>query len=145
MRALAAFALILMAGCGRGNDSSNGARITPTGWEYRPASGAYAASLSYVDPGREIKFLASCNGEPNFLLAGGDYQVGATQFTLTVDQKSWILPTWQGEHGRGLWVDRHEQAKAIASAKRRIVFEVGNWRREIQPGPDLKAFAAACS
>jgi hypothetical protein len=147
MRIWLAFFALLIGGCNGTENTSNGDRPhkTPTGWEYRPSHGAYDASLSYVDGSRETKFFGSCNGEPVFFLMGGNYQAGATEFTLTVDDRSWRLPAWQGEHGRGLWVDRREQELAIANAKHHIVFQVGDWRSEIYPSPELTRFVSDCS
>ena len=138
---VASIALLLAASCNNGHHDSP----APTGWQYRPAQGAVEASLSYVDDKREIRLFGSCNGEPVFFLKGGDYPAGATKFTLTVDDQSWVLPAWQGEHGRGLWVNRPEQQAAIGRAKRRIVFQVGDWRREITPSSELASFTRACS
>jgi len=131
-------AAILLVACGEKQQSK-------AGWNYRPPRGAYEALLSYdfADAG-QTRFTGMCNGDPTFSMAGGDWQFLAPQFTLTVDDQSWTLPTMQGEHGHYLVVDRYAQAQAIAHAKQRIVFQVGNWRREVQPGAPLSQFVRDC-
>jgi hypothetical protein len=79
------------------------------------------------------------------MMVNGEWQSGAPRFILTVDRSSWNLPTRQGEHGHYLPVDLYTPQQAIAHAKRRIVFEVGNWRREIPPSPPLVNFVTDCS
>lgn len=114
------------------------------GWEYRPAHGANAAWLYYrFNDGEGTTLVGSCEGEPAFMMTGGAWE--AAQFTLTVDDRSWTLPTTQGEHGHYLPVDLHAPQQAIANAKRRIVFDAGKWRREIRPGVPLKTFVTDCS
>jgi hypothetical protein len=117
-----------------------------SGWEYRPAHGASTAWLHYrFGDGEGTTLIGSCEGELSFMMAGGAWQSGVRQFTLTVDDRIWTLPTSQGEHGHYLPVDLHIPQQAIANAKRRIVFQVGNWRREIRPGAPLTSFVADCS
>jgi hypothetical protein len=114
------------------------------GWEYQPAQGAHAARLFYrFDDGQETTLIGSCEGEPQFMIAGGGWE--APQFTLTVDDRSWRFPTREGEHGHYLPVDLYVASQAIAQAKRRIVFQAGNWRRALQPAPPLTSFVASCS
>lgn len=120
------------------------ARQPQSGWEYRAAHGAYAAQLYYCfRDGEGTTLIGSCEGEPSFLMARGSWN--GPKFTVTVDNKSWTLPTRQGEHGRYLPVDVLTANEAIAGAKQRIVFQVGSWRREIRPGAPLTSFAANCS
>jgi hypothetical protein len=134
----ASLALVFALGCS--------AKQPKSGWEYRPAHGAYAARLFYnFSDGEETTFIGSCAGVPSFMLAGGAWQLRAAQFTLTVDDRSWTLPTRQGEHGHYLPVDLQAPQQAIAKAKQRIVFQVGTWRREIRPGPPLTSFVTDCS
>jgi hypothetical protein len=49
---------------------------------------------------------------------------------------------------RGTWhylpVEAEAQVVAYASAKKRVLFQVGNWRREITPSPTLASFVADC-
>jgi hypothetical protein len=132
----ASMALALLLGCS--------AKQSESGWEYRPAHGAYAASLYYrFGDGEGTTLIGSCEGEPSFMIAGGRWQ--APEFILTVDDRSWKLPTSQGEHGHYLPVEPHIPNQAIASAKQRIVFQAGNWRREIRPGASLTSFVRDCS
>lgn len=134
---IASLALAFLVGCGRNNPKS--------GWDYRPAAGAYVAALDYrFNDGEGTVFIGSCEGEPSFMLAGGAWELGARQFTLTVDGGSWTMPTSQGEHGHYLPVEPHAATKAIADAKRHIVFQVGNWRRELHPSEPLKSFVKDC-
>src|SRR5579872_1666328 len=102
------------------------AKQPQSGWEYRPAHGAYAARLYFRFNDREdTTLIGSCEGEPSFAVAGGAWR--APWFTLTVDGQSWTLPTGQGEHGHYLPVDLGTPNAAIANAKHRIAFQVGNW------------------
>jgi hypothetical protein len=129
------FALAFVLGC---------AKEPQSGWEYRPAHGAYPAWLYYrFADGEGTTLVGSCEGEPSFMMTGGAWD--ATKFTLTVDDRSWTLPTRQGEHGHYLPVDLHLPQQAIAHARRRIVFQVGKWQREITPGTPLTSFVADCS
>src|SRR4051812_46597082 len=129
-------ALTLVVGCR--------AKQPQSGWEYRPGHGAYAGSLYYrFGDGEGTTLIGSCEGEPSFMLTGGAWH--SPQFTLTVDDRSWTMPARQGEHGRYLPVERHVPEQAIASARRRIVFQAGNWRREMRPGAPLTRFVADCS
>ena len=136
MRALfLSLALAFVIGCG--------AKQPPSGWEYDPAHGTHAAWLVYrFGDGQQTTLIGSCNGEPSFMIAGGDWE--AQQFTLTVDGKSWVMPTRQGEHGHYLPVDQSIPNQAISSAKQRIVFQAGDWRREIQPAQPLRDFVTDC-
>jgi hypothetical protein len=136
--AVVLFAAILVVACSEKQKSK-------PGWDYRPAHGAYEALLSYdfADAG-QTRFTGVCEGEPTFSIAGGDWQFLAPQFTLTVDDHSWTLPTMQSEHGHYLPVDRYAEEQAIAHAKQRIIFQVGNWRREIQPSTALNQFVRDC-
>src|SRR4051812_32743792 len=138
MRCLPTFlALALLVGCS--------AKQPRSGWEYRPAHGAYAAWLYYrFGDGEGTTLIGSCEGEPSFMISGGAWQDGAPQFTLVVDDRSWALPTSQGEHGHYLPVDLYIPGRALAQARQRIVFQVGRWRREIRPGAALKSFVADC-
>jgi hypothetical protein len=77
------------------------------------------------------------------MLAGGAWD--AHQFTLTVDDRSWSMPTRQGEHGHYLPVELHIANEAIANAKQRITFSAGSWHREIRPAQPLTSFVAECS
>lgn len=136
--AFASLALVFVLGCS--------AKQAKSGWEYRPAHGAYQAELYYrFGDGQETTLIGSCEGEPSFMMAGGAWQSSASQFTLTVDGKSWTLPTSQGEHGHYLQVDSYEPQQAIAHAKRSIIFQVGSWQREIRPDTPLTSFVAGCS
>jgi len=126
---------LLLVGCG--------AKQPKLGWEFHPAHGAYAAALYYnFGDGQGTALIGSCDGEPTFMIAGGAWD--GPQFTLTADNRSWTFPTQQGEHGHYLPVRLHSPNEAIASAKRRIVFQVGNWRREIVPAAPLASFTADC-
>ena len=80
-----------------------------------------------------------------FALFGGSYPERADEFILTVDGKSWTLPAFQGQHGRGLLVEQAEPNAAIARANKLVVFQVGSWRRQLQAGPLLRVFGAACA
>jgi hypothetical protein len=132
----ASLALAFILGCS--------AKQPQSGWEYRRAHGAYAAGLYYrFGDGEGTTLIGTCVGEPSFMMSGGEWQ--ASEFTLTVDDKSWTLPTRQGEHGHYLPVDLYAPQQAIAKARRRIVFGAGNWRREIRPGPPLASFVTDCS
>ena len=137
MRTLfASLAVALVVGCG--------AKQPQSGWEYRPAHGAYAASLLYrFGDGEGTTLIGTCEGEPQFMIAGGAWD--GPRFTLTADDRSWTLPTRQGEHGHYLPVELYIPDQAIAHAKHRIVFQAGNWRREIRPAPPLVSFVADCS
>jgi hypothetical protein len=116
----------------------------PTGWEYRPAHGAYAAWLYYhFGDGEGTTLIGSCDGEPNFMISGGSWE--GPEFTVTADGKSWRFPTRQGEHGHYLVVDRSAPNQAIAAAMRSIAFRVGSWHRELAPAEPLRRFVAACS
>jgi hypothetical protein len=132
----ASLALAFILGCS--------AKPPQSGWEYRRAHGAYAAWLFYrFGDGEGTALIGSCEGEPKFMIAGGAWE--ASQFTLTVDDRSWTLPTRQGEHGHYLPVELDTARQAIANARRRVVFQAGNWWREIQPGPALASFVTDCS
>ncbi len=131
----AALLLALLVGCGERQ---------PKGWEYRPAHGAYAASLSYsFDDGEGTRFARSCNGEPQFMLTGGVWE--GPEFTLTSGDKSWRFQTSQGEHGHYLVVEGREPNQAIAHATTEISFQVGKWRREIRPAEPLAKFVGDCT
>ena len=134
--------LFLAVGC-RPADPAAG---DTAGWEYSLAHGAIASRLTYEwDDGERTALVGSCRGEPSYFLFGGNYKLGATQFTLTVDDQSWTLPASQGVEGRGLFVYRYAPTMAIGKAKRRIAFQVGNWRREVRPGPILANFVRDCT
>lgn len=137
MRTLfASLMLALVLGCS--------ARQPQSGWEYRPAHGDYAAWLFYrFGDGEGTTLIGSCEGEPQFMIAGGAWET--PQFKLTVDERTWTLPTRQGEHGHYLPVAPQAAIEAIAEAKRRIIFQAGNWQREIRPAAPLKSFVAECS
>jgi hypothetical protein len=77
------------------------------------------------------------------MIAGGAW--GGPDFTLTADGKSWRFHTSQGEHGHYLPVDGYEANKALANATRSISFQVGKWRRDMQPAEALRSFVAHCS
>jgi hypothetical protein len=132
---LASLALAFLLGCS--------AKQPQSGWQYDRAHGAYEAWLYFrFGDGEGTTLIGSCEGEPAFMISGGAWE--ASEFTLTVDDKSWTLPTSQGEHGHYLPVDLHTAQQAIANARRRIVFQVGNWRREIRPGGPLTSFVTDC-
>jgi len=129
-------AVALVLGCS--------AKQPQSGWEYRPANGAYAASLFYdFNDGERTTLIGSCEGEPQFMIARGAWD--GPEFTLTADGKSWRIHTSQGEHGHYLDVDRYEANQAIAKATRSISFQVGNWRRDLHPAEPLRRFVAGCS
>ena len=111
-----------------------------SGWTYRPNEGV---PLSYVSPDGTIKFAGWCERGPAYLLKGGDYK-HAHEFDLTVDDKSWTLPVTRHAHGRYLRVGPNDASAAIGNAKERIVFRVGDWRREIRPAPEIAQFASSC-
>lgn len=67
--------------------------------------------------------------------------MAAREFTLTVDDRVWSLPT----SGDALEVDRYAPASVISAAEHRIVFAVGEWRRELRPAPILKTFVQDCA
>ncbi|HEX4736376.1 MAG TPA: hypothetical protein VH331_02320 [Allosphingosinicella sp.] len=137
MRAIAmSLGIFLVVGCG--------AKQPKEGWSYQPAHGAYQAGLYYdFDDSQGTGFIGICAGEPQFMMAGGAWEGG--EFRLTVDGRSWSLPTRQGEHGHYLPAEDYLPAQAIANAKQRIVFEVGKWRRELRPSPALTSFVHDCS
>jgi len=138
MRIMASTAFILLLGCAP--------KLPEAAWNYQPAHGAYKASLSYDFADSEgTIFIGICEGGPSFMMAGGNWQLRAEQFTLTVDGHSWDLPTVQSVHGHYLPVDRQGPEEAIASAKRLIVFRVGSWHREIRPAAPLTSFVTDCS
>ena len=111
-----------------------------SGWSYRPGEGV---PLSYVSPDGAIKLAGWCEGGPAYLLKGGDYK-HARDFVLTVDGKSWTLPVTRHAHGRYLRVGPNDASATIARAKELIAFQVGNWRREIKPSPQIAEFAKTC-
>jgi hypothetical protein len=115
------------------------------GWQLMPSSGAYEGNLTFnFADGQKTAFVARCNGSPWFMLYGGDYSNEPDYFTLNVDGHSWTLHVSRSEHGRGLFVDTAGPANAVAAATRRIEFQVGNWKRDIRPGPELAKFVQAC-
>ena len=117
-----------------------------SGWHIRPEHGAYDGSLSYVfGDGEKTSFVAQCNGSPSFMLTGGNYALGAEYFTLVTDDTVWKLHTFQGTEHRGLFVEAAAPATAIANAQRKIEFVVGDWKRQISPGPELARFVRSCS
>jgi hypothetical protein len=120
------------------------AKQSMVGWNYRPAHGAHEALLSYnFGDSENTKFIGECDGGQTYFLTGGDYPLGTSEFTLTVDNRSWTLPSFHRVENRCLFAgDGREQA--ISHAQRRIVFQVGEWRRELKPGPLLRKFAADC-
>jgi hypothetical protein len=114
-------------------------------WQYRQPAPGYVARVDYVfGDSASTRFVGRCDGEPVFMLAGGDYPLGSTKFTLIVDGQSWELPAFQGEHGRLLIVEAAGPQSAITKAKRLIAFRVGNWQRQFRPGPLLQRFAEDC-
>lgn len=116
-----------------------------SGWEYRPDNGASSAKVVYnFGDGEGTELVGDCDGEPTFFLRGGAWQTGTSQFTVSVDGKSWVLPTFEGEHGHALFVERLEAQPAIANARHLIEFRVGAWRREIIPATPLEQFAREC-
>lgn len=131
---IACVALGLLVGCGPKQPRS--------GWRYD--RGPFAVPLGYLfgDP-EDTHFVGVCKPKLAFMIIGGAWE--GEQFTLTIDGKSWALPTAQGEHGHYLPVEADPPRRAIAEAKRRIVFQVGSWRREIRPGPPLTTFLADCA
>ena len=115
------------------------------GWHLAPAHGAYEGQLSYnFGDAEKTTFVAECNGDPWFMLVGGDYSAEANDFTVTADNHSWTLRVSRGEHGRGLFVDQIDPATAISAAKRRIEFAVGDWKRKLKPSPELTKFIRSC-
>jgi hypothetical protein len=126
-------ALLLIAGCS--------AKQPRSGWRYDRGPYAVPLSYSFADSERTI-FVGVCKPKLSFMMIGGDWE--GDEFTLAVDDKSWTLPTSQGEHGHYLPVEVGAPVEAIASAKRRIVFQVGNWRRALGAGVPLTTFVADC-
>lgn len=123
------------------------AKQPKSGWEYRPPHGAYLPWLFYkFGDGEGTVFIGSCDPEPGFMLTGGAWD--GPQFKLTVDGRSWILPTSQGEHGHYLTVDKFTDSdapmRAVSNAKHSIAFQVGEWRREIRPAAALTRFVQDC-
>ena len=112
-----------------------------SGWEYR--RGPYTLPLRYTFDGPEhADFVGICMPKRSFSIIGGAWE--GREFTLTVDEKSWTLPTEQGVESHSLPVELDGPVQAIGNAKQRIVFQVGNWRREIRPAPPLSSFVADC-
>jgi len=138
MRLPIALLMMSLAGCGRPNAGQQGGR-----WEYEPARGAYEARLKYVDAEGKVAFFGLCDGGPAYILKSGEY-ADASQFALTVDGTTWTLPINYHAHGRMLMVDRYEQQSAIAHAKKQILFQIGDWKEEIRPSPELASFARDC-
>jgi hypothetical protein len=132
--AITCLSIALVAGCSAKQPSS--------GWKYH--RGPYTLPLSYTfDDPDHTEFVGVCIPRRSFSVIGGAWD--GSQFTLTVDNKTWTLPTWQGVEGHSLPVDLGAAVQAIASAKHSIVFQVGNWRREIKPAPPLTDFVTDCS
>jgi len=132
---LSALLLALLTGCG--------GRDPKSGWEYRPAHGAYAASLFYrYADGEGTTLIGSCSGEPSFMIEGGAWD--GPEFSLTAGGKSWLFPTRQNEHGHYLDVEGQEANQSIAKATTDIIFQVGSWRREIPPAEPLRRFVGDC-
>jgi hypothetical protein len=109
-------------------------------WTYRPKDDV---PLSYVSSDGAIRLAGWCEGGAAYLLKGGDYK-HAGEFVLTVDDKSWTLPVTRHAHGHYLRFGPNDASAAIATAKERIAFQVGNWRREIKPAPEIAEFASNC-
>ena len=120
--------------------AAKASKLAPSSWIYRPGDGV---PLSYVSPDGAIKFAGWCEGGPAYLLKGGDYN-HAREFVLTVDGKTWTLPVTRHAHGRYLRVGPNDASAAIGRAKELIVFQVGEWRREIKPTPEIAEFASTC-
>lgn len=117
------------------------AKQPSSGWRYH--HGPYAVPLAYSFGDRDhTDFVGVCKPKLAFMIIGGGWD--ADQFRLTVDGKSWTLPTSQGEHGHYLSVELDAPAQAISIARQRIVFQVGTWRREIRPGLHLTSFVVDC-
>jgi hypothetical protein len=115
-------------------------------WHLRPASAQAVARIDYeFGDSEHTRFIGRCDGSPIFILAGGDYTLNASQFTLIVDSKSWELRASQGEHSRFLGVETFAPAAAIIHAKRLITFRVGKWQRQFRPSPMLQQFSSQCS
>lgn len=131
--AIACLPFLLIAGCNPKQPRS--------GWRYNRGPYAVPLSYSFADP-EHTDFVGVCKPKLSFMIIGGEWH--GDQFTLTVDDKSWALPTSQGEHGHYLPVEVGAPVEAIASAKRRIVLQVGNWRRAIAAGTPLTTFIADC-
>jgi len=113
------------------------------GWSSK--SDRYRVSLFY-DFGDQsgTRFVATCDAFPIFMLSGGDY-VGTTgKFRLFIDDRSWTLDTWAGEHGRALIIHGPHFADAFANARKLIGFRVDDWQRSFKPIPQLAQFVAKC-
>lgn len=70
----------------------------------------------------DTTFSGICDSRPVFGLYGGDYPLFAEWFTFTVDQRTWELRTFHGQHGRSLPVDDPQFVELLRSAKQRISF-----------------------
>lgn len=120
------------------------ARQPESGWDYRPASGAFEPVISYRFADADgTTFIGSCDGEPSFIVAQGDWD--GPEFTLTADGRSWRFHTAQGEDGHYLSVDGYEANHAIATARAFVRFQVGNWRRDIRPSEPFRKFVEDCA
>lgn len=119
---IASMVLVLVAACG--------AKQPTAEWRYH--RGTYAVPLVYdFGDSENTSFAGVCIPKRSFIIFGGGWE--GDRFTLTVDSESWTLPTWQGVEAHGLPVELNAPVQAIAGAKRRIVFQLGNWRRELKP------------
>lgn len=114
------------------------------GWEYRPSEGGYPKLIYRWEDADQTVLIGTCRTEPSYMLRGGKYRSNATQFTVTADDQSWILHITKHAHGRYLLIEQPDHVRAIGQAKRRVVFEVGNWRRELRPATPLATFDHAC-
>jgi len=138
------FGLIVLAlvvsACSAGSSNPPNAKI---GWSSK--SDLYRISLFYYFGDRSgTRFAATCDAFPIFAILDGNYVNETGTFRLIIDDHSWDLQSWAGEHGRGLLIDEPQFADAFANARKRVIFRVGNWRRSFKPTPQLASFIAKC-
>lgn len=149
MKRASTAALILMIVSGCHQDSQK----TKAGWQF--GSGGRGPRVSYnfgdyrkvtlpVPQAEETVFAGTCDRTPIFLVTGGDYPLGTARFTLIVDDHSWSLRAFQGEHGRALFMDAPDVVAALRNAKNRVAFQVGSWRRELKPSRLIRRFVDEC-
>lgn len=113
------------------------------GWSSK--TDLYRTSLFYYfgDPSH-TRFTATCDAFPVFAILGGDYVDKTGTFRLIIDDHSWDFRSWAGEHGRALIIQDPHFADAFASARKQVVFRVGDWQRSFKPTSQLANFVAKC-
>lgn len=113
------------------------------GWTYNSAGYMNFLTFNFGDADG-TRFVGKCDSVPIFVLQRGGYPPGAERMRLSVDDQSWDLEVFQGEHSRGVIIDQPAIVAGIAHASDTIALQSGGWQRQLKPSPLLRKFVDVC-